>query len=147
MTIGRARYLLESSPGFSAGLLCAEYGGIEGMFTPYKTVDDALGTSYCADLYPTRQAYSDRVAAAADRLIVRRYLLPRTETVSSRRRRRRRTNSPIVCQAGDKTRSATAISERQIEDTRKYDLTFTCNTPASRRGFCVSLLEQPRRQG
>ena len=46
------------------------------MFTPYRTVDEALGTTYCADLYPTRQAYSDRVAAAADRLIARRYLLP-----------------------------------------------------------------------
>jgi len=76
LTIGRARYLLESSPGFSAGSLCAEYGGIEGMFTPYRTVDDALGTSYCADLYPTRQVYSDRVAAAADRLVAQRYLLP-----------------------------------------------------------------------
>jgi len=76
LATGRANFLLESSPGFSAGLLCAEYGGTEGMFTSYRTVDDALGTTYCADLYPTRQAYSDRVAAAADRLIARRYLLP-----------------------------------------------------------------------
>ena len=76
LTIGQARYLLESSPGFSAGLLCAETFGDEGMFTPYRTVDDALGTSYCAGLYPTRRAYSNRVAAAANRLVAQRYLLP-----------------------------------------------------------------------
>ena len=76
LTTGRANYLLESSAASSSGLLCAFWPGIEGMFTPYTTVDEALGTTYCADLYPTRQAYSDRVAAAADRLIARRYLLP-----------------------------------------------------------------------
>jgi hypothetical protein len=83
LTRGRAGYLLESSPASSSGIkrkkgvqfLCAR-ASLEGMFTPYTTVDEALGTTYCADLYPTRQAYSDRVAAAADRLIARRYLLP-----------------------------------------------------------------------
>ena len=74
LTRGRAGYVLESSPASSSGFLCPS--GLEGMFTPYTTVDEALGTTYCADLYPTRQAYSDRVAAAADRLIARRYLLP-----------------------------------------------------------------------
>jgi hypothetical protein len=39
-------------------------------------VDDALGSSFCASLYPTRQAYSDKVIAAADRLIAERFLLP-----------------------------------------------------------------------
>ena len=76
LTSGRADYLLESSPASSAGFLCASAQGIEGMFTPYRTVDDALGTSYCAGLYPTRQAYSDRVVVAADRLVAQRYLLP-----------------------------------------------------------------------
>lgn len=75
LATGRANFVLESSPASSSGLLCA-FGGLEGMFTPYRTVDDALGTSYCADLYPTRQAYSDRVAAAADQLVSQRYLLP-----------------------------------------------------------------------
>jgi hypothetical protein len=76
LTVGRARYLLEKNARSPAGSLCAETFGVEGIFTPYGTVDDALGTSYCANLYPTRQAYSERVAAAADRLIARRYLLP-----------------------------------------------------------------------
>jgi 3-oxoacyl-[acyl-carrier-protein] synthase III len=35
-----------------------------------------MGTRYCQSLYPTRQAYSDRVIAAADDLIARRLLLP-----------------------------------------------------------------------
>jgi len=39
-------------------------------------VDDALGSNYCGTLYPTRQAYSERVEAAADKLIAERFLLP-----------------------------------------------------------------------
>lgn len=75
LTNGRANYMLESSAAFSSGLLCGFFGALEGMFTPYTTVDAALGTSYCADLYPTRRTYSDRLAAAADRLIAQRYML------------------------------------------------------------------------
>jgi hypothetical protein len=75
LATGRANYLLESSPGFPAGSVCDAGGQVEGMFTPYRTVDRALKTRYCANLYPTRAAYSDRVAAAADRLVAQRYLL------------------------------------------------------------------------
>ena len=76
LTTGHAHYMLESSPGSSPGDLCTGAWGLEGMFTPYETVDEALGTTYCADLDPTRQAYTDRVTAAADRLVAQRHLLP-----------------------------------------------------------------------
>lgn len=72
---GRANYLLESSAQSFAGLPCA-FNFLEGLMTPYSVVDNALGTRYCQSLYPTRQAYSQRVIAAADALITRRLLLP-----------------------------------------------------------------------
>jgi hypothetical protein len=75
LNTNRANFVLESSAQFPAGLICAG-GGIEGLMTPYSVVDDALGTRYCQSLYPTRQAYSERVIAAADALIARRLLLP-----------------------------------------------------------------------
>lgn len=76
LTTGRANYVLESSAQFPAGALCRNAGGLEGLMTPYSVVDGALGTRYCQSLYPTRQAYSERVVAAADDLIARRLLLP-----------------------------------------------------------------------
>ncbi len=75
LRIGRANYILETTSA-SPYRVC-EYGGdISGLFTPYGVVDDALGSSFCRTLYPTRQAYSDKVIAAADRLIAGRFLLP-----------------------------------------------------------------------
>ena len=71
---GRANYVLETSP--QSPLPNCVFGSIEGLFTPYGVVDDALGSNYCGTLYPTRQAYSGRVAAAADQLIADRLLLP-----------------------------------------------------------------------
>jgi len=76
LSTGRAKFVLESGPGSSSGLLCTNTGGYEGLFTPYQTVDEALGSNYCGALYPTRQAYSERVEAATDRLISERFLLP-----------------------------------------------------------------------
>ena len=73
LNTGRANYVFEPSAQFPAGALC---GGIEGLMTPYSIVDNALGTRFCQTLYPTRQAYSQRVIAAADDLIARRLLLP-----------------------------------------------------------------------
>ena len=71
---GWANYVLETSP--RSPLPNCAFGSIEGMFTPYGVVDDALGSSYCGALYPTRQAYSAKVIAAADQLIAERLLLP-----------------------------------------------------------------------
>jgi hypothetical protein len=76
LNTGRANFVLESSAQFPAGALCRSAVGLEGLMTPYSVVDDALGTRYCQSLYPTRQAYSNRVIAAADDLIARRLLLP-----------------------------------------------------------------------
>jgi hypothetical protein len=76
LNTGRANYVLEASAHFPAGVICASSGGLEGLMTPYSVVDAALGTRYCQSLYPTRQAYSSRVIAAADDLIARRLLLP-----------------------------------------------------------------------
>ena len=76
LNTGRANYVLESSAKSPAGALCGNSGGLEGLMTPYPVVDAALGTRYCQSLYPTRQAYSQRVIAAADDLIARRLLLP-----------------------------------------------------------------------
>jgi hypothetical protein len=72
---GRANYVLESSAQSPAGVLCGQSGGLEGLMTTYSVVDAAGGTRYCQSLYPTRQAYSERVVAAADALIARRLLL------------------------------------------------------------------------
>lgn len=74
LQIGRANYILETSAA-SRYRVCESGGDLEGLFTPYKVVDDALGSSFCASLYPTRQAYSDKVIAAADQLIAERLLL------------------------------------------------------------------------
>jgi hypothetical protein len=71
---GLARYILETA-GASRYRICELAAAPEGIFTPYKTVDDALGSTFCENLYPTRQAYSDKVVAAADRLITDRLLL------------------------------------------------------------------------
>ncbi len=76
LNTGRANFVLESSAQSPAGALCANYGAIEGLMTPYAVVDAATGTRYCETLYPTRQAYSERVIAAVDDLIARRLLLP-----------------------------------------------------------------------
>lgn len=77
LTSGLANYVLESNAEFvRPGALCFERGAIEGLMTPYSVVDNELGTQYCQSLYPTRQAYSARVIAAADALIARRLLLP-----------------------------------------------------------------------
>jgi hypothetical protein len=77
LTSGLANYVLESTPEYvRPGALCIEEGTIEGLITPYSVVDNELGTQYCQSLYPTRQAYSARVIAAADALIARRLLLP-----------------------------------------------------------------------
>lgn len=77
LTSGLGNYVLETNPEFvPPGALCVETGSLEGLMTPYSVVDNALGTRYCQSLYPTRQAYSARVAAAADALIARRLLLP-----------------------------------------------------------------------
>ena len=75
LNTGRANYVLESSARFPAGALCSLVGGLEGLMTPYAVVDSAVGTRYCQTLYPTRQVYSARVAAAAADLIARRLLL------------------------------------------------------------------------
>lgn len=75
LNTGRANFVLESSAQSPAGAICL-FGGVEGLMTPYSVVDDALGTRYCQSLYPARQAYSERVSAAADDLIARRFLLP-----------------------------------------------------------------------
>lgn len=77
LNTGRANYVLESSAQSPAGALCGQSGGLEGLMTPYSVVDAAIGTRYCQSLYPTRQAYSLRVIAAADDLIARRLLLPK----------------------------------------------------------------------
>jgi hypothetical protein len=74
LRVGRANYLLETTRG-SPPRICESTASIEGLFTPYRLVDDALGTTYCGTLYPTRQAYSAKVAAAADQLIAQRFLL------------------------------------------------------------------------
>jgi len=71
---GRANYVLETVP-HSSYRTC-EFGSVEGMLTPYEVVDDTLGSNYCAALYPTRKAYSNKVTAAADQLIAKRLLLP-----------------------------------------------------------------------
>jgi hypothetical protein len=71
-----ANYVLEPGTGPTAGQLCREHASLEGLITPYSVVDSAIGTRYCQDLYPTRQAYSQRVINAADYLIARRLLLP-----------------------------------------------------------------------
>ena len=76
LNTGRANYVLESSGQLDTGAICRDSFGIEGLMTPYSVVDGALGTRYCQSLYPTRQAYSQRVIAAADDLISRRLLLP-----------------------------------------------------------------------
>jgi len=75
LRIGRANYFLEANPG-SLYRLCEIRASPEGIYTPYEVVDATLGTDYCKRLYPTRQAYSDKVVAAADRLIAARLLLP-----------------------------------------------------------------------
>ncbi len=72
---GRANFVLERIQG-SPERVCESGVSIEGIFTPYKVVDDALGTSFCGALYPTRQAYLHKVTVAADRLIMKRFLLP-----------------------------------------------------------------------
>lgn len=76
LNTGRANYVLEPGAQSPAGLLCSAGFGIEGLMTPYSVVDSALGTRFCQSLYPTRQAYSNRVIAAADDLIARRLMLP-----------------------------------------------------------------------
>jgi len=77
---GQANYVLETAPGtpyriceFNGQFLGGDFAG---MFTPYKVVDDATGSSFCRSLYPTRQAYSNRVAVAANLLIGERLILP-----------------------------------------------------------------------
>jgi hypothetical protein len=74
---GLANYVLETNAEYGRpGALCTSEGALEGLMTPYSIVDNTLGTRYCQSLYPTRQAYSARVIAAADALIARRLLLP-----------------------------------------------------------------------
>lgn len=75
LRIGRAKYILERTQG-APDLFCYLNGTSEGIFTAYKVVDDALGTSFCGALYPTRQTYLHKVTVAANRLIMKRFLLP-----------------------------------------------------------------------
>lgn len=72
---GRATYVQETT-AFLPYRFCEAAASIEGIFTPYRVVDAANGSNYCGSLYPTRQAYSARVIAAADQLIADRLLLP-----------------------------------------------------------------------
>ncbi len=75
LRIGRANYILETTSA-SPYRICESNPSAEGIFTPYKVVDDAMGSNFCGALYPTRQAYSNKVAAATDQLIAERLLLP-----------------------------------------------------------------------
>jgi hypothetical protein len=72
-------YLLEPSSGDS-GFACFEpptvdplgYGLISGAFVPYTAIP---GSEHCAQLYPTRGAYTARVARAATDLANAGFLL------------------------------------------------------------------------
>jgi hypothetical protein len=80
---GQGNYILEPSSGLF-GLYCFDAGtenfvggalGLEllsGVFVPYTTIP---GDTHCAQLYPTRQAYTERVVRSAGELFSAGFLL------------------------------------------------------------------------